>query len=124
MIQRGESDASGDFEREVDEWTEHLWPDLMQSLGLPVTAVHGQKRSALSVQFVQGAAAVPLTETYRAVTGHIVFNRNLQHEGSGRITQHIEICSRGERNTAKAIIWGCFRSIQRHWFSEYFEDSN
>ena len=124
MIHRGESDASGDFEREVDEWTEHLWPDLMQALGLPVTAVHGLKRSALSVQFVQGAAAVPLAETYRAVTGRIVLSRNLQHEGSGRITQHIEISPRRERNTSKAIIWEYFRSIRRCLFSEYFEDSN
>lgn len=92
LLLRGESDASGDFEREVDEWTEHLWPDLMQALGLSVTAVNTlNKRSALSVQFVQGAAAVPLAETYHAVTGRIVHSRNLQHEDSGRITQHIEI---------------------------------
>ncbi|MEC0201275.1 cytochrome P450 [Paenibacillus lautus] len=91
LLTRGESDASGDFEREVDEWTEHLWPDLMQSLGLPLMSVHEPKRSALSVQFVQGAAAVPLAETYHAVTGRIVNSRNLQHDDSGRITQHIEI---------------------------------
>lgn len=91
LLTRGESDASGDFEREVDEWTEHLWPDLMQSLGLPLTSVNVAKRSALSVQFVQGAAAVPLAETYQAVTGHVAHTRNLQHADSGRITQHIEI---------------------------------
>ncbi|MCQ6562193.1 bifunctional cytochrome P450/NADPH--P450 reductase [Paenibacillus mendelii] len=91
LLPRGESDASGDFEREVDEWTEHLWPDLMQTLGLPVMADNQPKLSALSVQFVQGAAAVPLAETYQAVTGRIVHSRNLQHADSGRITQHIEI---------------------------------
>lgn len=91
LLTRGESDASGDFEREVDEWTENLWPDLMQSLGLPLTSVNEAKRSTLSVQFVQGAAAVPLAETYQAVTGHIAHTRNLQHADSGRITQHIEI---------------------------------
>lgn len=91
LLSRGESDASGDFEREVDEWTEHLWPDLMQSLGLPMTSVKEPKRSSVSIQFVQGAAAVPLAETYQAVTGHVVHTRNLQHTESGRITQHIEI---------------------------------
>ncbi|WP_339273038.1 cytochrome P450 [Paenibacillus sp. FSL W8-0187] len=91
LLTRGESDASGDFEREVDEWTEHLWPDLMQSLGLPLMSVNELKRSTLSVQFVQGAAAVPLAETYQAVTGRVAHTRNLQHADSGRITQHIEI---------------------------------
>ncbi|MGY5343367.1 bifunctional cytochrome P450/NADPH--P450 reductase [Paenibacillus glucanolyticus] len=91
LLARGESDASGDFEREVDEWTEHVWPDLMQALGLPVMASSKPKRSTLSVEFVQGGAAVPLAETYHAVTGHIAHSRNLQHADSGRITQHIEI---------------------------------
>ncbi|GGD60488.1 bifunctional cytochrome P450/NADPH--P450 reductase [Paenibacillus nasutitermitis] len=91
MIPRGGSDASGDFEQEVVEWTEHLWPDLMQTLGLPVITDKQSKLSTLSIQFVQGTAAVPLAETYQAVTGRIVNSRNLQHTDSGRITQHIEI---------------------------------
>lgn len=91
LLPRGESDASGDFEREVDEWTEHLWPDLMQAIGLPVTTSSEPKQGNLSVQFVPGAAAVPLSETYHAVSGRIVHSRNLQHENSGRITQHIEV---------------------------------
>lgn len=91
LLPRGESDASGDFEREVDAWTAELWPDLMQALGLPVIAVNETKRSSLSVQFVPGAAAVPLANTYHAACGRIVHSRNLQHEDSGRITQHIEI---------------------------------
>ncbi|GIO28964.1 MULTISPECIES: bifunctional cytochrome P450/NADPH--P450 reductase [Paenibacillus] len=91
LLPRGESDASGDFEREVDDWTEHLWPDLMQALGLPVTANREPIRSTLSLRFVQGVAAVPLAETYGAVSGRIVRSFNLQHADSGRVTQHVEI---------------------------------
>ncbi|GAE07479.1 NADPH-P450 reductase 1 [Paenibacillus sp. JCM 10914] len=91
LLARGESDASGDFEREVDAWTEHLWPDLLQALGLPLVADTGTKRSTLSVRYVHGVAAVPLAETYQAAIGHIMLTRNLQHANSGRMTQHIEI---------------------------------
>ncbi|WP_145134791.1 bifunctional cytochrome P450/NADPH--P450 reductase [Paenibacillus sp. Y412MC10] len=91
LLPRGESDASGDFEREVDEWTERLWPDLMPALGLPVSDVRDTKRSTLSLRFVQGVAAVPLAETYHAVSGRIVSSCNLQQADSGRVTQHIEI---------------------------------
>ena len=30
----GESDASGDFEKQVEDWTEQLWPDLARTLEL------------------------------------------------------------------------------------------
>lgn len=91
LIPLGECDASGDFEREVDDWTERLWPDLMQALGLTVAANREPKRSTLSLRFVQGVAEAPLAETYGAVSGRIVRSYNLQHADSGRVTQHIEI---------------------------------
>lgn len=91
LLPRGESDASGDFEQEVDDWTEGLWPDLMQALDLEYVSSNKKKGSSLTVKYVSGVAAVPLVETYRADLGHVRAGYNLQNQDSGRITQHIEI---------------------------------
>ncbi|MFD2700321.1 bifunctional cytochrome P450/NADPH--P450 reductase [Paenibacillus shunpengii] len=91
LLDRGESDASGDFEREVDDFTESLWPDLMQKLQITVEESMTKRRSSLSISYVDGVAAVPLAETYQAYPAMITGSRNLQHQDSGRLTQHIEI---------------------------------
>ncbi|WP_211745731.1 cytochrome P450 [Paenibacillus sp. Marseille-Q4541] len=91
LLSRGESDASGDFEQEVDDWTEGLWPDLMQALDLKLEESNKKKGSSLKVKYVSGVAAVPLVETYHADLGRVVGSLNLQNADSGRITQHIEI---------------------------------
>lgn len=91
LLGRGESDASGDFETDVDDWSEGLWPDLMQALDLKLVENGKKKGAGLKVKYVSGVAAVPLVETYHAELGHIVKSENLQHAESGRITQHIEI---------------------------------
>ncbi|MCM3782736.1 bifunctional cytochrome P450/NADPH--P450 reductase [Neobacillus mesonae] len=91
LLERGESDASGDFEQEVDDFTESLWPDLMQALDLKMEGNIQKRRSNLSISYVGGVAAVPLSESYHAHTARISRSINLQHQDSGRITQHIEI---------------------------------
>lgn len=91
LLERGESDASGDFEQEVDDFTESLWPDLMQKLQITVDESVPKRRSSLTISYVEGVAAVPLAETYKAYSAMITESRNLQHQNSSRITQHIEI---------------------------------
>ena len=59
-----------------------------------------------------GAAAVPLAETYQAVTGHVAHTRNLQHADSGRITQHIEISLPAGTDYREGDHLGYFRSIR------------
>ncbi|WP_223068219.1 bifunctional cytochrome P450/NADPH--P450 reductase [Paenibacillus caui] len=87
----GEADASGDFEKQVDEWTGQLWPDLARSFGLKLSEGKGSDQSSLSVRFVNGLAGIPLAETYAAKLAEVVENRELQLEGSGRSTRHLEI---------------------------------
>ncbi|WP_159886087.1 bifunctional cytochrome P450/NADPH--P450 reductase [Paenibacillus puerhi] len=91
LVVRGEADASGDFEKQVDEWGEQLWPGVLGALGLEGSGLKQQERSTLSVQFVSGLAATPLADAYDALPASVVENRELQGEGSERSTRHIEI---------------------------------
>ncbi|MFE5322052.1 bifunctional cytochrome P450/NADPH--P450 reductase [Paenibacillus sp. NPDC056579] len=88
---RGEADASGDFERQVDDWTAQVWPDAMSALGLQSGMAPRQERSTLSVQFVSGLAGTPIATSYDAQLAAVKENRELQSEGSERSTRHIEI---------------------------------
>ncbi|MGI2296071.1 bifunctional cytochrome P450/NADPH--P450 reductase [Paenibacillus sp. GXUN7292] len=88
---RGESDASGDFEKQVEEWNERLWPEALHALGLKIQAVPQQERSTLSVQFVSGLIGSPLAQNHGAFLATVTDNRELQAEGSERSTRHIEI---------------------------------
>lgn len=87
----GESDASGDFEKQVGDWTEQLWPDLARTLGLKLNTSSGSERSSLSVQFVSGLEVTPLADTYDAHVAEVLENRELHDAGSERSTRHLEI---------------------------------
>lgn len=91
LVERGEADASGDFEQQVDQWTAHLWPDAMSALGLKAGNRPRNEKSTLSVQFVSGLVGTPLAESYDAMVATVKENRELQGEGSDRSTRHIEI---------------------------------
>ncbi|MFE4569601.1 bifunctional cytochrome P450/NADPH--P450 reductase [Paenibacillus chitinolyticus] len=88
---RGEGDASGDFEKQLEDWREALWPDVMKALGLELAEISEKEKSSLSLQFVSGFAGTPLAESYDAVHALIAGNTELQHEGSGRSTRRIEV---------------------------------
>lgn len=87
----GESDASGDFEKQVGDWTEQLWPDLARTMGLKLNTSSNSERSSLSVQFVSGLAVTPLADTYDAHVAEVLENRELHDAGSERSTRHLEI---------------------------------
>ncbi|MDT0122533.1 bifunctional cytochrome P450/NADPH--P450 reductase [Paenibacillus sp. RRE4] len=87
----GESDASGDFEKQVEDWTEQLWPDLARTLELNLNTGAKSEHGSLSVQFVSGRAVTPLVETYEAHVATVLENRELHDEGSERSTRHLEI---------------------------------
>lgn len=91
LVVRGEADASGDFEKQVEEWGERLWPDVLATLGLRSRGVSQQERSTLSVQFVSGLDDTPLAASHNAQLTTIMDNRELQGQGSERSTRHIEI---------------------------------
>lgn len=88
---RGEADASGDFEKQIEDWQLRLWPDLMSALHLKSPAQPKQERGSLQVKFVQGHTLTPLAKSYGAAAAIVTANRELQAQGSGRSTRHLEL---------------------------------
>ncbi|WGU94968.1 bifunctional cytochrome P450/NADPH--P450 reductase [Paenibacillus dendritiformis] len=91
LVARGEADASGDFEKQLEEWGDRLWQDVLNALGLKSGGQPHRERTTLSIQFVSGLIGTPLAETYDALLANVVENRELQGEGSERSTRHLEI---------------------------------
>ena len=91
LMERGEADASGDFEKQVDDWGARLWPQTLEGLGLQSAYVPQQERGTLSLRFVSGPVGTPLAESYDATLATVTENRELQAEGSKRSTRHLEI---------------------------------
>ncbi len=92
LVVRGEADASGDFEKQVEEWGDNLWPDVLSAFRVKTNAdARNQERSTLSVQFVSGLVGTPIASSYDAQHATIAGNYELQKEGSGRSTRHLEI---------------------------------
>ncbi|MGF7050686.1 cytochrome P450/NADPH-cytochrome P450 reductase [Paenibacillus sp. DS2015] len=88
---RGEGDASEDFERDLEQWRDRLWPDVIDAFDLTFNETVEKERSTLTVQFVSGLAGAPLAQSYEAVHSTVTENRELQTFDSGRSTRHIEI---------------------------------
>ncbi len=91
LYEQGEGDASDDFEKQLDDWKEQLWPQLMGAFDLNYAGGDKKEHSNLSVSFVSGMVGTPLAETYDAFHSEILDNRELQHYDSGRSTRHIEV---------------------------------
>ena len=49
---RGEADASGDFEEQLEQWKQSMWSDAMKAFGLELNKNMEKERSTLSLQFV------------------------------------------------------------------------
>ncbi|MER2192647.1 MAG: bifunctional cytochrome P450/NADPH--P450 reductase [Solibacillus sp.] len=90
LLERGEGDASGDFELQYDTWKEQFWDALMDGFGLKLKKVENSE-STLSIQFVSSMTGMPLAQTYDAFHAHVVINRELQQATSLRSTRHIEL---------------------------------
>ena len=88
---RGEADASGDFEEQLEQWKQSMWSDAMKAFGLELNKNMEKERSTLSLQFVSRLGGSPLARTYEAVYASILENRELQSSSSERSTRHIEI---------------------------------
>ena len=88
---RGEGDASGDFEEQLNQWKQSMWSDAMKAFGLEFNENVEKERSTLSLQFVSGLGGSPLARSYEAMNATIVENRELQSAGSDRSTRHIEV---------------------------------
>ncbi|MCP3774186.1 bifunctional cytochrome P450/NADPH--P450 reductase [Paenibacillus sp. MZ04-78.2] len=87
---RGEADAGGDFEKQLDEWRVRLWSDLRHAFGLERDDAVNEKRN-LHVRVVSGLDRIPLAQTYEAVYASVTDNRELRMAGSSRSTRHLEL---------------------------------
>ncbi|WP_412103374.1 bifunctional cytochrome P450/NADPH--P450 reductase [Rossellomorea aquimaris] len=88
--ERGEGDASGDFEGQLEQWKERMWADAVETFGLKIEN-DGKERNSLSMEFVSGIGGSPLAKTYEAVNTSILANHELQSSESDRSTRHIEV---------------------------------
>ncbi|CRK82677.1 bifunctional cytochrome P450/NADPH--P450 reductase [Neobacillus massiliamazoniensis] len=89
--ERGEADASGDFEEQFDQWKHRMWLDAAKTFGLELNENVEKVRNTLSLQFVKGLGGFPLAQKYEAVNASVVESRELQSADSDRSTRHIEI---------------------------------
>ncbi|WP_051217632.1 cytochrome P450 [Paenibacillus assamensis] len=88
---RGEADAGGDFDQQLEQWRETLWEDVRNRFGIDDSSESEPVQQALHVQFVNRTAAEPLVRTYDAFYATVLDNRELQSTTSERSTKHIEI---------------------------------
>ncbi|WP_064641160.1 bifunctional cytochrome P450/NADPH--P450 reductase, partial [Paenibacillus sp. AD87] len=91
LLPRGEVDAGGDMEKQVEEWQRMLWPQMLNTLGISEESMEHSSRSTIQMEFVREKADLPLARTYNASYATIVVNEELQAMDSGRSTRHIEI---------------------------------
>ncbi|MEK4754077.1 cytochrome P450 [Priestia sp. FSL R5-0597] len=90
IAERGEADASDDFEGTYEEWREHMWSDVAAYFNLDIENSEDNK-STLSLQFVDSAADMPLAKMHGAFSANVVASKELQKPGSERSTRHLEI---------------------------------
>jgi cytochrome P450 / NADPH-cytochrome P450 reductase len=94
LLPVGHGDVSGDFETEVEEWSNKLWPTVMRSLDLKFDGIDAIKKStasSLTVEVVNISVESPFAEVYPVHCATIMDNHELQRGGNGRSTRHIEI---------------------------------
>ncbi|MFC9708475.1 bifunctional cytochrome P450/NADPH--P450 reductase [Paenibacillus sp. NPDC056933] len=91
LLPRGEADAGGDMEEQVEEWQRILWPQMLNALGISEESMEHSSRSTLHMEFVREKADLPLARTYNASYATVVVNEELQARDSGRSTRHLEI---------------------------------
>ncbi|WP_433753394.1 bifunctional cytochrome P450/NADPH--P450 reductase [Paenibacillus amylolyticus] len=93
LLSRGEADAGGDMEKQVEAWQHMLWPQVLSVLEISEEAIKSSKPSTsrLQMEFVHEKAEMPLAQTYDASYATVEVNKELQTLGSGRSTRHIEV---------------------------------
>ncbi len=88
---RGEGNMSDDFEKQFDDWKKQMWQDAKETFDLKFDESAVKTSNKLSIEWATDLKVSPLVESYHAVRGKVVENRELQLPGSGRRTRHLEI---------------------------------
>jgi cytochrome P450 / NADPH-cytochrome P450 reductase len=97
LYQRGEADASDDFDGQFRGWYEHLWGSIANALGTAVEALDTiVKGHRYEVELVtEPGEATPLVAEYGAKPMEVLANRELQRKTgphpSERSTRHVEL---------------------------------
>ncbi|MFC0524614.1 bifunctional cytochrome P450/NADPH--P450 reductase [Pontibacillus salicampi] len=89
MFNRGEGDASDDFEGQYEYWEQSLWSE-MENL-FDIHLEEGESEHSLTVDFVSGVTETTLAKNHHAFTAAIRENRELQSTYSPRSTRHLEL---------------------------------
>ncbi|MDN4523983.1 bifunctional cytochrome P450/NADPH--P450 reductase [Fictibacillus fluitans] len=90
IADRGEADASDDFDGAYEDWRESMWSDLADYFNLDIE--NGEEnKSTLSLQLVDGAIDGPLAKMHDAFSAKVTVSKELQQPGSERSTRHLEI---------------------------------
>lgn len=90
LTERGEGDASDDFEEAYEEWREQLWNDLADYFNLDIKG-NETSASTLSFEYVGSGEVATLTKVHSTFTAQVDKNKELQQPCSGRSTRHLEI---------------------------------
>ncbi|ERN53923.1 bifunctional cytochrome P450/NADPH--P450 reductase [Alkalihalophilus marmarensis] len=89
LLERGEGDASEDFDGDLEKWQERLWPCLADHFNLELE--QGDRSSGqVSMEFVSGISYTPVARSYDAFTAVVRDNLELLHS-TDRSTRHIDV---------------------------------
>ncbi len=69
---RGEVDGSGDYEKQLEDWMEQVWSDVLIALGKDKNGSKEEDASKISIEFVNSFVHIPLAQSYEAVHGTIL----------------------------------------------------
>lgn len=86
---RGEVDASGDYEKQLDEWVEQMWSDALNSLGIAEQVK--EESTKISIKLVKNTAHIPLARSYEVFHGTIIDNRIEDKTGTHQVKRRIDI---------------------------------
>ncbi|WP_147803330.1 bifunctional cytochrome P450/NADPH--P450 reductase [Alkalicoccus halolimnae] len=89
LLERGEGDASDDFDGDFEKWQERLWPGLADRFNLDLEK-REPSSGRVSMEFVSGVSYTPVARTYNAFTAVVKENRELINDAE-RSTRHIDV---------------------------------
>ncbi|MED1093597.1 bifunctional cytochrome P450/NADPH--P450 reductase [Bacillus paramycoides] len=90
LTERGEGDASDDFEAVYEEWREQIWIDVADYFNLDIKG-NETSASTLSFEYVGSGSIATLAKVHPTFTAQVDKNKELQQPCSARSTRHLEI---------------------------------
>ncbi|MFV8829967.1 cytochrome P450 [Alkalihalobacterium sp. APHAB7] len=104
---RGEVDASGDYEKQLDGWVEQMWSDALDTLGIAEQLKEDPK---ITIKFVNNFAHIPLVQSYEVSHGTIIDNHIEDKAGAVQLKRSIEISLLENIDYQEGELIGIFRT--------------